>query len=53
VVRAPAPGALAETAAINVALGGLTGLGLRVLRGGSLRQGLASGIAGAAGGALV
>jgi hypothetical protein len=42
-----------ETAAINVVLGGVTGAGLRVLRGGSLRQGLASGIAGAAGGALV
>ncbi|HEX5869912.1 MAG TPA: hypothetical protein VFY65_05845 [Longimicrobium sp.] len=42
-----------ETAAINVALGGLTGFGLRVLRGGSLRQGLESGVAGAAGGVLV
>jgi hypothetical protein len=46
-------GALVETAAINVALGGVTGLGLRVLRGGSLRQGLEAGIAGAAGGALI
>jgi hypothetical protein len=45
--------ALVETAAINAALGGLTGFGLRVLRGGSLRQGLESGVAGAAGGALV
>jgi hypothetical protein len=46
-------GALVETAAINAALGGLTAGGLRVLRGGSLRQGLESGLAGAAGGALV
>lgn len=42
-----------ETAAINVALGGLSAGGLRILRGGSLREGLESGIAGAAGGALV
>jgi hypothetical protein len=46
-------GAQVETAAINAALGGLSAGGLRVLRGGSLRQGLESGIAGAAGGALV
>lgn len=46
-------GALGETAAINVALGAVTGGGLRILRGGSLRQGLESGLAGAAGGALV
>jgi hypothetical protein len=46
-------GALVETAAINVALGGLSAAGLRILRGGSLREGLESGIVGAAGGALV
>jgi hypothetical protein len=46
-------GALVETAAINMVLGGVTSGGLRILRGGSLREGLASGIAGAAGGALV
>jgi hypothetical protein len=46
-------GAQVETAAINVALGALTSGGLRILRGGSLREGLASGLAGAAGGALV
>lgn len=46
-------GALAQTAAINIVLGGVTGGGLRVLRGGSFREGLASGMAGAAGGALV
>jgi len=46
-------GALAETAAINAALGGLSAGGLRVLRGGSLREGLEAGMAGAAGGALV
>jgi hypothetical protein len=46
-------GALVETAAINVALGGLSAGGLRILRGGSLREGLESGVAGAAGGALV
>lgn len=51
-ISAP-PGALVETAAINVVLGGVSGGALRVLRGGSLRQGLASGLAGAAGGALV
>lgn len=44
---------MVETAAINVALGGLTAGGLRILRGGSLREGLESGLAGAAGGALV
>jgi hypothetical protein len=49
--RGSAP--LVETAAINVALGGVSAGVLRVIRGGSLRQGLASGIAGAAGGALV
>jgi hypothetical protein len=46
-------GALVETAAINVALGAVTGGGLRILRGGSLREGLTAGLAGAAGGALV
>jgi hypothetical protein len=46
-------GPLVETAAINVALGAVTAGGLRVLRGGSVRQGLESGLAGAAGGALV
>lgn len=46
-------GALVETAAINIVLGAVTGAGLRVLRGGSLREGLASGMGGAAGGALV
>lgn len=42
-----------ETAAINAALGGVTAGALRMLRGGSLRQGLTSGAIGAAGGALV
>lgn len=46
-------GALVQTAAINAALGGLSAGGLRILRGGSLREGLESGIAGAAGGTLV
>jgi len=46
-------GPLVETAAINVALGGVTGGVLRVLHGGSLRQGVESAVAGAAGGALV
>jgi hypothetical protein len=46
-------GAQVETAAINVALGAVTGGGLRILRGGSLREGLTAGLAGAAGGALV